>query len=205
MFYAPQTLYWHANERRPEQLRPSFRGARKSILHCPRPSARVGLRPGRRSCAGHSAGPATHSRAHGGAGHAPDRKRHDTPDRRADAGARHSTGYSARAGIRVPMSIPVVIAGPINRVRAISVIGNRRGFPVGIHPASPPAIAILVAGNIGTFGRLGASYRGGHQGCARNSQKRAHSKGSVKFSHLEPFFAFSPFDRFPVPNKRSEK
>ncbi len=155
--------------RRPGQHRTSFRGTRKSMLHRPRQSARVGLRPGRRGCAGHSAGPATHSRAHCGAGRAPDRKRYDTPDRRADTGARRSAGDGARAGIGAPTSIPVVISGPINRVRTIAVIGDRRGFPVGIHPARPPAIAILIAGNIGTFDRLGASCRGDHQGCARDS------------------------------------
>ena len=177
-------------------------GVRKCVQNRPRQSARVGLALGRRGCAGDSACPATHGRTNRGAGRAPDRKRHDTPDCRADAGTRHSALHGASAGIRVPMSLLIVISpvigrvgNPVNMLIAMVgvvpigiVVGDRPVCAVGIQPMHPPACAVGITCDIGTFGSLGFGYRGDQQGCARNSEKRTQSKGSVKPSHVSSFF-----------------
>jgi hypothetical protein len=158
------------------------------------------LAAGCRGCAGDSARPATHGRANRGAGRTPDRKRHETPDGRANTGARSPARHGASAGIRVPMCIPIIITTvivgePANMLVMLVggvpigvVVSDRRGFPVGIHLMRPPAIAVLIAGDIASF-RLGAGYRGRHRNCARNSEKRTQSKRGVEPSHVSPFFA----------------
>lgn len=195
----------NATERRPGQFPASFRGRSQKRTESPRQSARVSLGPGRRGCAGDSARPAAHGCANRSAGCAPDRKRYDTPDRRTEAGAHHSAFHGASAGIRVPTSIPIVIPPVIDRVGepaniVIILVGGvpigvavceRPVFPVGIQPFHPPACAVRIACDVGTFDRLGAGYRGGHQGCARNSEKRTQSNRSVKPSHFSTFFTGS--------------
>ena len=191
----------NASERRPGQLQTSSPRALAKACQIGHANSRVVLVLGCRSCAGGSARPATHGRANRGAGRAPDWKRHDTPDRRAEPSARYPALHGASAGIRVPVSIVIVISPvivrvgepvnmlitPVSVVPIGVVINDRPVLPVGIHPMHPPACAVVIAGDIGTFGSLGAGYRGRHQGCARNSENRTQSKCSVKPSHVSPF------------------
>ena len=162
-----------------------------------------------RSGAGDGARPATHGRANRGARQAPDRKRYQAADGRTDAGARRAAFDGARAGIRMPMTVMVVIAtvigrvgDPVNfhvtlvgRVPVVIVIGDGRGFAIGIAMMHAPAGAILVAGDIGPFGGLGAGDGGRHQGRARDSEKRAQTKGRVKHFHVLSFFIISRFQQ----------
>jgi len=196
-------------ERRREKVRTASdllsEDARKSVQNCSRQSARVGLARGRRGCAGDSACAATHSRTNRGAGCAPDRKRHDTPDCRADAGTRHSAFHGASAGIGMPMPILIIISpvigrvgdpvnmlvAPVGVVPIGIVVGDRPVWAIGIHPMHPPACAVRIARDIGTFGSLGAGYRGSHHGCAHNSEQGTQSECSVKPSHVSPLFEAS--------------
>lgn len=142
-----------ATERRPGQLQTSSPRALATAYRIGRANSRVGLVLGRRGCAGSSARPATHGRSNRRAGRAPDWKCHDTPDRRADASARYPAFHGASAGIRVPVSIAIVISPviarvgepvnmlitPVSGVPIGVVVGDRPFFPVGIHPMYPPA------------------------------------------------------------------
>jgi len=161
----------------------------------------------RRGCTGNSARPATHGCADRRARRASDRNRHDTPDCRAEAGARYPAFHGASARIRVPMSILIVVSAvvggvgkPVNMFIILVgvvpigvVVDDRPVRAVGIQAMHPPAITFAIACDIGPFIWLGAGYRGDHQGCgcARNSEKRTQSKRSLKPSHVLPFFAAS--------------
>ena len=130
LFFKSLMQYSHplSAERRPGQLRTfSPTCAQKSVLKSPAPIGASWISAGRRGCAGDSARPATHGRANRGAGRAPDRKRYETPDRRANAGARRPARHGASAGIRVPMSIPIVISTVIGRVGDASEHAHHSG------------------------------------------------------------------------------
>src|ERR1043166_1365380 len=71
---------------------------------------------GRRGCAGDNPRPAADGRANPCAGRAPDRKRYETPNRRAKASADRPARHDATGGIRVPASLPIVISTVIGRV-----------------------------------------------------------------------------------------
>ena len=156
---------------------------------------------GPRGCAGNNARPATDGRANRRAGRAPDRNRYETANRRANASAHRPVRHDATGGIGVPMCIPIVISTVIGRVgdpanMFIStvgvvpigfVVGDRRVCPVRVHPMDSPAIAVLIAGDIGSFDSLGAGDTGCQQRCARNGEKGTESKRSVRPSHVSPF------------------
>jgi len=158
---------------------------------------------GRRGCTGDNARAAADGRANPRAGRAPDRKRYETPNRRANASAHRPARHDATGGIRVPMCIPIVISTIIGRVGHPAnmfittvgvvpsgvVVGDRHVSPIGIQPTDSPAVAVLIAGDIGSFDSLGAGDSGRHQGCARNSKNGSQSKRSVKPSHVSPFIA----------------
>jgi hypothetical protein len=180
----------------------------------PLTSNRRTLIVGRRSCAGDNARPATDGRANRRAGRAPDRKRYETANRRAKASAHRPTRHDATRGIRVPTCTPIVISTIIGRVGDPAnmpivmvgvvpigvVVDDRHVWPVGIQTMDPPAIVVLIAGDIGSFDSLGARDSGRRQGCACKSEKRSQFKRSVKPSHgvtfsLRPVRA----DSFSVP------
>ena len=156
---------------------------------------------GRRGGTGDSARPATHGSANRGAGQAPDRYCHDTPDGRADAGTGRAARHDARAGIGVPATIVLIIAAVVGRVgdpadmliAAVGVvpitvvIGDGRGFAIGVHVMHPPALAIRIAGDIASAFSLGAGCQGHHR--ARKCEQRAQTECSVKLFHREPFKA----------------
>jgi hypothetical protein len=151
----------------------------------------------RGGCAGDGARATAHRGANRRARGAPNRKRHDTPDGRADTSARRPARQGARARIRVPTPIPIVISTVIVRVGAPVhmlvtlvgvipigiVIGDRRVRPVSIPPVHPPAIAVLIAGNISPFNCIGARDGRYHRASAHQGENRTQSERSSKDFH----------------------
>lgn len=92
--------------------------------------------------------------------------------------------------VRVGHPVDMIIT-PVGDVPIGVVVGDRLLLPIGINPMHPPAVAVRVACDKGMFDRFGAAYRGDHQGCTRNSENVTQLTGSVKTSHVSPFFADS--------------
>jgi hypothetical protein len=88
-------------------------------------------------------------------------------------------------GIGEPMDILIML---VSVVPIGVIIRYRRFFAVGIPLMHPPAVAVLIASDIGSVDSgFGAGNCRRHRDCARNGEERAQPERSMKLSHASPF------------------